>query len=97
MRWRTMGQNVPFCGCSIFGLICLVDGGVTWLFCVAPLSMARASRAFTLISSSRSLLVQNHISSGVAFSMYLVPFSISVGVCALLISAAASPILYADS
>ena len=37
--------------------------------CIEPLRMAGASRAFKFISSSRSLLVQNHISSGMAFSM----------------------------
>jgi len=66
-------------------------GGVALLFCAAPLSMARASRALTLISSSRSLLVQNHISSGVVFSMYRVPFSISCWVWALFMRAAARP------
>ena len=68
MRWRTMGQNVPFCGCIGFGGVCFVVG-VVWLVFVAPLRTARASRALVFISSSRSLLVQNHISSGVAFSM----------------------------
>lgn len=63
------------------------------LICVLPLSTASASSAFVLISSSRSLLVQNHISSGVAFSMYFVPLWISLGVCALFIRAVASPIL----
>ena len=67
-------------------------GGVA-LICVLPLSTASASSAFVFISSSRSLLVQNHISSGVAFSMYFVPFWISRGVCALLIRAVAKPIL----
>ena len=60
---------------------------------MAPLSVAKASRARVLISSSRSLLVQNHISSGVAFSVYFVVFSICLGVSALSISAAAKPIL----
>lgn len=92
IRCRTVGQNVPFCGCGIFvGFVCWVVVDVVWLFCVAPLSIARASRAFVLISSSRSLLVQNHISSGVVFRMYLVPFSISCGVRALSMRAAASP------
>jgi len=59
---------------------------------VAPLSIARASSARVLISSSRSLLVQNHISSGVVFRMYRVPFSISCGVWALSMMAAARPV-----
>lgn len=58
-----------------------------------PLITARACNALSFRSSSSHLLVQNQISSGVAFSMYLVPFSISVEVWALLSSAAASPIL----
>jgi len=58
-----------------------------------PLITPKACSALSLRSSSSHLLVQNHISSGVAFSMYLVPFSISVEFCALLMSAAASPIL----
>ena len=93
-----MGQNVPFVGCWIFGAswvvicICGLVGSVALLFCVAPLSTARASRAFVLISSSRSLLVQNHISSGVVFRMYRVPFSISCGVWALSMRAAARPV-----
>jgi len=92
MRCRTIGQNVSFRGCSIFmGLVSMVMGSV-WLFCVAPLSTASASRALVLISSSRSLLVQNHISSGVVFRMYRVPFSISCGVWALSMMAAARPI-----
>ena len=61
--------------------------------CVLPLSTARASRALVFISSSKSLLVQNHISSGVAFSMYLTPFWISWVVFALFIRATARPIL----
>ena len=98
MRCRTAGQNVPFAGCSIFdagcGVFCVgcLASGVVLLFCVAPLSSARASRAFTLISSSRSLLVQNHISSDVVFRMYRVPFSISCGVWALSMMAAARPV-----
>lgn len=82
---------MPFLGCGIFGAVFMVGGFV--LIWVLPLSTASASSAFVLISSSRSLLVQNHISSGVAFSMYFVPFWISLGVCALFIRAVASPIL----
>lgn len=59
---------------------------------MAPLNIARASRARVLISSSRSLLVQNHISSGVAFSVYFMVFSICWGVSALSMRAAARPI-----
>ena len=51
---------------AIFGVVSFVVG-VVWLFCVVPLRTDRASMAFVLISSSRSLLIQNHISSGVAF------------------------------
>ena len=91
MRWRTIGQNVPFFGSGIFDVIFLGDGVA--LICVLPLSTASASIAFVFISSSRSLLVQNHISSGVAFSMYFVPFWISCGVCALFMRAVARPIL----
>ena len=76
----TFGQNVPFVGCGIFVF-------------VTPLSTARASSALVFISSSRSLLVQNHISSGVAFSMYCTPFWISWVVFALFIRATARPIL----
>jgi len=69
IRCRTVGQNVPFCGGSIFvAFVCWVVVRM-WLFCAAPLRTARASRAFVFISSSRSLLVQNHISSGVVFRM----------------------------
>jgi len=75
MRWRTIGQNVPFLGSGIFCAV-FPAGGVV-LICVLPLSIASASIAFVFISSSRSLLVQNQISSGVAFSMYFVPFWIS--------------------
>lgn len=91
MRWRTNGQNVPFLGCGILGAGFTV-GGVA-LICVLPLRTASASSALMFISSSRSLLVQNQISSGVAFSMYFVPFCISCGVWALSISAVARPIL----
>jgi len=91
MRWRTIGQNVPFLGCGIFGAVFMVGGAA--LICVLPLSTASASSAFVFISSSRSLLVQNHISSGVAFSMYFVPFWISCVVFALFIRAVARPIL----
>ncbi len=90
MRWRTMGQNVPFLGSGIRRSVFLVDG--VELNVVLPLSTASASNAFVLISSSRSLLVQNHTSSGVALSMYFVPFWISWGVCAVLIRAVARPI-----
>ena len=88
MRWRTIGQNVPF-GFGIFGFVVV---GASFV-CVLPLSTARASRALVPISSSRSLLVQNHISSGVAFSMYCIPFWISWVVFALFIRATARPIL----
>ena len=90
MRWRTIGQNVPF-GFGIFGFVFVAV--VAGLICVLPLSIARASKALVFISSSRSLLVQNHISSGVAFSMYLTPFWISWVVFALFIRATARPIL----
>jgi len=107
MRWRTRGQKEPFvllfgesfvvclgvCSASSLTRAC----GLVWLLRVSrfmlPLMTASASSAFVFISSSRSLLVQNHISSGVAFSMYRVPFWISVCVCALFMRAAASPIL----
>jgi len=87
MRCRTIGQNVPF--------RCCVDSS----FCVfvAPLNIARASMAFSPISSSRSLLVQNQISSGMAFCMYRVYFWISSVVWALFIRAAARPMRYAVS
>lgn len=94
MRWRTRGQKEPFG--LLFGDSFVVRIGVSlassfskngcfvWLLNVSrfmlPLMTASASRAFVFISSSSSLLVQNHISSGVAFSMYRVPFWISVGV-----------------
>lgn len=81
--------HVPFLGSEIF---CVV-GYLSVLICVLPLKIASASSAFVFISSSRSLLVQNHISSGVALSMYFVPFSISWSVCALFMRAAARPIL----
>lgn len=76
-------------------MVFMVEGVA--LICVLPLSTASASSAFVFISSSRSLLVQNHISSGVVFSMYFVPFWISCVVFALLIRAVARPIRYAVS
>ena len=85
-----MGQNVPFLGSGVLDVV-FVGGGEA-LICVLPLSTANASSALVLISSSRSLLVQNQISSGVAVSMYLVPFWISSDVCASFIRATASPI-----
>lgn len=67
MRSRTIGQNVPFfCGIAC-GLVS-VGKGVFAFRCAAPLRISMASRALEFISSLRSLLVQNHISSGMAFS-----------------------------